>query len=543
VSFKARAGRVGGATALALAAVLAGTLGPGGAIATAGAAPVSALATSLTPDGLATNSSGDLYIADRFNDVVDEVTPSGELTVVAGVPGHAGTPKAGPATESDLSSPAGLAVDGNNDLYIADAGGNQVVEKVTPEGELSIVAGVPGLVNQAVKPGKATQSELFGAFGVAVDGEDNLFIDDELHAVVDKVTPSGTLSIAAGTSDTFGSPSSWAFESLGTPAPGSVSSRHLYLAYGIAEAGGYLYIDDTGSHIVEKVGPSGEAQIVAGDGADGAPVEGPAEDSPLGLPMGVAVDGEGNVYIADAENNVVEKINPAGELSVIAGTGDAGPPEPGPATSSDLDRPMSVAVDGKGDVFIADEGNNVVEEVNTKGMLSIVAGTGAGVVEPTPPARSVKCYNEALTGTYAKVTVTAGGSCTLEGAHVNGSVHATGATSVTVTDSYVGENLSVVRATSGVSIAGSTVGKTLHIASTSGAVVVRGSTIAHSVTIKADTGPLTFENNQITESVSVRDNSGPPESTLVLGNDVGRTIKCLEDPDLAVGCNVGGSSG
>jgi hypothetical protein len=78
---------------------------------------------------------------------------------------------------------------------------------------------------------------------------------------------------------------------------------------------------------------------------------------------GVAVDAHGDLFIADSGNNVVEEVSPAGRLSVVAGNGNEGPPTPGPARSSDLDLPFGVAVDAHGDLFIGDTINNDVEKV------------------------------------------------------------------------------------------------------------------------------------------------------------------------------------
>jgi hypothetical protein len=126
-------------------------------------------------------------------------------------------------------------------------------------------------------------------------------------------------------------------------------------------AGNVYIVDD--NEMVERVTSAGVLSIFAGDGDVGAPTPGPATSSQLSHPRGVAVDGAGNVYIADFNNTVVEKVTPGGVLSIFAGSGTYGAPTPGPATSSNLGFPSAVAVDGAGNVYIADIGNNVVEKV------------------------------------------------------------------------------------------------------------------------------------------------------------------------------------
>jgi hypothetical protein len=116
--------------------------------------------------------------------------------------------------------------------------------------------------------------------------------------------------------------------------------------------------------MVAEVTPGGVLSIVAGNGSAGAPTPGAATSSALAFPSGVAVDAIGNLYIADTDNNVVEKVTPGGVLTVVAGTGSASVPNPGPATSSGLAAPQGVAVDTAGNVYIADTRNSVVEKLS-----------------------------------------------------------------------------------------------------------------------------------------------------------------------------------
>jgi secreted PhoX family phosphatase len=165
-------------------------------------------------------------------------------------------------------------------------------------------------------------------------------------------TQAGHLCIVAGTGPG------------GAPTAGPATSSELSRPNGAAvDSAGNLYIADTQNNEVEKVTPLGTLSVVAGTGSLGAPTPGPATSSDLNQPSGVAVNSAGNLYIADTQNNVVEKVTPSGTLSVVAGTGSLGAPTPGPATSSELNQPSGVAVDSAGNLFIADQWNNVVEMV------------------------------------------------------------------------------------------------------------------------------------------------------------------------------------
>jgi sugar lactone lactonase YvrE len=277
--------------------------------------------------------------------------------------GTGAAPVPGPAASSPLQGPFGVAADTRGNVYIADTV-NVLVEKVAPDGTLSILAG-NGNVG-APTPGPATSSALAFPNGVAVDQAGNVYIADTNNNMVEKVSPAGTLAVVAGTG-TSGAP---------TPGPATSSKLNGPKAVTVGAAGD-VYIVDSNNNMVEKVTPGGTLSIFAGTGTAGSPTPGPATSSDLSGPAAGAVDTNGNLYIADRFNSVVERVTPAGTLSIYAGTGTAGPPTPGPATSSDLKNPRGVTVDAQGNAYISDNNNHQVEKVTSGGTLSIVAGTGA----------------------------------------------------------------------------------------------------------------------------------------------------------------------
>ncbi len=337
------------------------------------------------PGGVAVDARGDLFIADTGNNLVEKVTPAGRLSVVAGG-GETGPQVSGPATSSELEDPSGVAVDARGDLFIADTG-NDVVEKVTPTGRLSVVAG--GGEIWPLMPGPATSTELHGPSGVAVNAHGDLFIADTGNDVVEKVTPAGRLSVVAGNGQ------------AGPPTPGPATSSSLDGPEGVAvDAYGDLFIADTLNDVVEEITPTGRLSVVTGEAVNyDLPTPGPATSSELYNPAGVAVDARGDLFIADTHNNVVEEVSPAGRLSVVAGVatgvvGEAGPPTPGPATSSRLGFEQGVAADARGQLFIADTSNDVVEDVTPAGRLSVVAGEGDQAGPPTPGQATNSELNE-----------------------------------------------------------------------------------------------------------------------------------------------------
>ena len=322
-----------------------------------------------------------------FTPLLRLVTPAqeGTLSILAGT-GSLGTPTPGPATSSALGGLDGLAVDSSGNTFIADASNNKVF-KITSGGALSVFAGTGtggsfGSAPPAITPGPATSADLSGPSGLAVDSSGNLYVAVTDSRQIVKITPSGTLSIVAGTGQWF-DPFVWP-RTAPVLSPGPATSVDLNRPSGVAvDAAGNLYIVDTGYEQILKVTAGGTLSVVAGTGSYGAPTPGAATSSALSFPSGIAVDSSGNLYIAESGANKVLKVTTGGTLSVFAGTGTSGLPTPGPATSSNLGTLNGIAVDSTGNVFITDSTNNLIDKIAPDGTLSVVAGTGYRA-SPTP---------------------------------------------------------------------------------------------------------------------------------------------------------------
>jgi hypothetical protein len=242
----------------------------------------------------------------------------------------------------------------------------------------------------------------------------------------------GILAVFAGTG------------TAGVPTPGGAATNsNLDSPEGVAVDGaGNVYIADTHNHEIEKVTPAGVLSVIAGTGTDGPPTAGPATSSDLNNPFGVTVDGAGNVYIADSSNSQIEKVTPAGALSVIAGTGTEGPPTAGPATNSDFGFPTGVAVDGAGNVYIADRGNNEIEKVTPATVAVTVTGSQTVGGTPTFTPTATPPAGITLTGTASCDQLTNGtaitaalpaGSYTIDGSTCSGlALSGTGASNYTI---------------------------------------------------------------------------------------------------------------
>ena len=328
------------------------------------------------PRGVAVDSSGNVYIADTFNCLIREVTPNGVINTVAGTPHACGSGgDGGPATKATLSNPETLTVDSSGNLYIADTG-NETIRRVS-NGTITTIAGTAGKGGFAGDGGSAAAALFSTPSGVAVDSSGNIYVADTDNNRIRKVVQGGNVTTFAGTTTSIGDNGPSTKARLNRPTGAAVDSA------------GNLYIADNGENRIRKVTLSGTITTLAGNGQGGnAGNNGPASGAILNSPSGVAVDSAGNVYIADAGNALVHRVDATtGNISIFAGGGGASYSGPGtagdggPAVGAGLFYPSSVAVDGAGNVYITDfvASNNptasfAIRRVTTDGKINTWAG-------------------------------------------------------------------------------------------------------------------------------------------------------------------------
>ena len=292
-----------------------------------------------------------------------------ELTTVAG-DGGSQLGDGGPATEAGFCGPNDVALDAAGNIYISDGGvyctgpGGHTVRKVDPDGTITTVAGTgePGFSGDG---GPATKARLNLPIAVAVDEEGNLYISDEENYRVRKVNKVGIITTFAGTGEA-------GYSGDGGPATSARLTDPSQMTF---DARGNLCLVDFTS--VRKIDPSGTITTVAGTGEAGFSGDGgPATEAKV-TANDVAFDREGNIYIADTENNRIRKVDRDGIITTVAGSGKLGySGDGGPATKAALNLPTGIALDGEGNLFIACHHNSVVRKVDREGTITTIAGTG-----------------------------------------------------------------------------------------------------------------------------------------------------------------------
>jgi len=369
------------------------------------------------PVGIEIDAQGNIYIADTYNNTVRRVDTSGIITTIAGngTAGYSGD--GGAATSAQLDEPSGVEVDPLGNIYIADRN-NNVIRKVDTSGIITTIAG-NGTSGYSGDGGVADSAQLKSPYGVEIDAQGNIYIADYLNQRIRKVDTSGIITTFAGGGAGGDSISATLAQlsfltDVEVDAQGNVyiAEKNAYrirkvdtsgIITTIAGSGGYSYSGDGGAatsaqinnpnridvdtqgnvyfvdewnYRIRKVDTYGIITTIAGTGTSGFSGDGgPADTAQLGNVWGVASDIQGNVYVVS--NNRIRKIDTSGIITTFAGDGSNGySGDGGVATSAQLSGPMGVEVDTKGNVYIADASNNCIRMVDTAGIITTIAGTG-----------------------------------------------------------------------------------------------------------------------------------------------------------------------
>jgi sugar lactone lactonase YvrE len=358
-------------TPAGVVSTFAGTAGMSGSADGTGAA-----ALFTYPGGVATDSAGNVYVADSGNDIIRKITPSGVVTTLAGTAGMSGSTD-GTGAAARFNEPEGLAVDSAGNVYVADRF-NDTVRKITPAGLVTTLAGTAGMTGSTDGMGAAARFNT--PVGVAIDTGGDIYLTDGDNNTIRKVTPTGAVTTIAGTAPVFGS------------TDGTGAGASFDIPAGVAtDSAGNVYVADAFDFansgalglIIRKITPTGAVTTLAGMAGMAGSTDGTGAAARFEGPFGIATDSAGNVYVSDSFNdanygtysNTIRKITPAGEVSTFAGTPGTWGSSDGTGAAARFSNPAGVATDSAGNVYVADSGNSTIRRISPAGVVTTLAGS------------------------------------------------------------------------------------------------------------------------------------------------------------------------
>lgn len=362
---------------------LAGTAGLSGSTDGTGS---SALFSS--PCGVGVDASGNVYVGDAGNNTIRKITPTvvggvttWAVTTIAGAAGQSGSAD-GTGDTARFDQPYGVTLDRAGNIYVADAL-NNTIRKITPtvvNGDTTwVVTTLAGAAGQAGFSDGTRSAALFNQpFGVAVDGEGNVYVADHYNNAVREITPAGVVATVAGGDG----------GEYGGYADGVGSAAGFWSNEGVAvDSAGNVYVADTGNSRIRMITPTELSGVtnwvvttLAGAASRGV-ADGTGDAAQFNVPFGVSVDGVGNVYVADSDNSIIRRITPLGVVTTIAGAAGQFGSVDGTGSSARFEFPSGVAVDGAGNIYVADTNNSTIREITpvvVSGVTTWVVTTLAG---------------------------------------------------------------------------------------------------------------------------------------------------------------------
>jgi sugar lactone lactonase YvrE len=366
------------------------------------------------PIGLAFDSTGNLYVADGASHNIRKITPVGDVSTLAGGSGTSGSVD-GTGSAARFNQPGLIAI-ANDVLYVTDLV-NKTVRQVTPAGVVTTLAGLAG--EQGSVDGTGDQARFGVPNGIVVGADGNLIVADSLNHALRHVTLPGAVvttpygkvqqkgtTNATGAAARFNLPSSLVMDSLGNllvadslnhvirmiepdgavttyaglaGTVGATNGGRLVARFnspkGLAmDLNGNIYVADTGNHVIRKITPAGVVSTVAGLAGSPGTADGTGSTARFSSPWGIAADISGSLYVADAGNHTIRKVSPTGVVTTLAGVGGGYGSSNGTGSAARFSSPLGVALDSAGNIYVADTGNYMVRMVTPEGVVTTVAG-------------------------------------------------------------------------------------------------------------------------------------------------------------------------
>lgn len=311
--------------------------------------------------GLACDANGTIYLSDTSTHTIYKISADGAKSVFTGrsYPNYydrfrlIGQSADGPPDVALFCQPSALAFDRLGNLYVADSG-NATIRKITPGGITSTVAGSPGATGTA--DGVGAQARFSYPHSLVVDAASTIYVGDV--TTVRKITPDGTVTTLVGQPGVSGN------------TDGLGSTAGFFRPYLALDAAGNVLVADSGNHTLRRVTPAGQVTTLAGAAGQPEYADGPADQARFWSPLSLLVDRNGNVLVADADNDCIRQLAPNGTVSTFAGIGGGVGNTDGTGSAARFDQPWGITVDGSGTLYLVGRGNTGVRKINPAGVVT-----------------------------------------------------------------------------------------------------------------------------------------------------------------------------
>ncbi|MCC7327600.1 MAG: hypothetical protein IT521_12445 [Burkholderiales bacterium] len=322
---------------------------------------LAAQATFAYPAAVALDGAGNVYVADRDNFTIRRISPNGFVTTVAGTAGLSGAAD-GVGAAARFAGPAGIAMDPTGAIYVTDAGDlrafNNTIRKVSIGGAVSTIAGNVGVATPM--DGVGVAASFADPRGITVDNFGTVFVADRAASTIRKVILESEVTTIAGSL-----PATGAIDGVGPAA------RFAYPKNVAVDGSGTIYVADAGNNLIRKITSSGVTTTLAGKAGVAGTADGTLMSATFDGPSGVALGPGGTVYVADSGSHRIRRISPEGTVATFAGANWPTPVH-GFGYSIAGSVPVAIAVDGSGNVYVADSGMNMIRKVSPSGSDSVL---------------------------------------------------------------------------------------------------------------------------------------------------------------------------
>ncbi len=311
-----------------------------------GADGAGAIARFNSPTHIAADSGGNIYIADTASHTIRRMNSAGTVTTIAGMAGFTGTSD-GTGSEARFNSPQGVAVDGAGNIYVSDTF-NHTIRMISPGGVVTTLAGVAG--SSGTVDANGSTARFFGPTALAVDSSGTVFVSDSSNHSIRRMSTSRDVTTVAGLSGASGF------------ADGTGTSARFSLPSGLAlDASGNLYVADSLNQVIRRVTTGGTVTTVAGLAGNAGINDGIGVIARFNRPTGLALDNSGNVFITDTFSSTIRKlVITTSEVTTIAGLAVTTGSTDGAGSTARFNQPVGIAVDINGNIYIADTRNHTI---------------------------------------------------------------------------------------------------------------------------------------------------------------------------------------